>query len=381
MAIECVTKHTAYIYDRGGQKRLFQLYNMAEVVWGRVRDDISEANIKIAAGYCYDQAAQLDQIEPIRHELVIYRGDMNAFGIGPKRVWEGPVTRIGLTTRQMEIHARDVIHHLSRTNMHVAYNNNYPNVAFAIDRVKKIINDELTYKEAREQAAFPDLPSYGILPYVQYHQRPTDAKTSRATKAMQKTVWEEVDDMAAKGGIDYCAVGRAIHVWDTSADEMGVTQTVTEADFLGELTVTIYGMELKTEAVVTDGEGAYGIAGGVDPYYGVVENLETAYDESEGADPPTSAEMASQASRNLSGSNPVPIVLRVPDNSTLNPKGVLSLDDLVPGVHIPLRAKILVKTITQMQKLDRMTVTETAETETITVTMFPAAQPDEPVEP
>lgn len=370
MAADCIVGHTALVYDRGGVVRMFQVHDISQVRWTRVRDDISEANIKIAAANCFPQADDLNRIEPERHELVILRGR--------ERVWEGPITRATISAEEMEIHAQDVMHYGSRTAMSKAYDNSYPKTAFAIDRIKAILLAELTRKEAAEQAAFPGtgLPSYNVLPHIVYHQTASDAKTTRKTPMMHKTVWEEIDDMAAKGGIDYTVIGRAIHIWDTSKP-LGTTRTITEADLDARVKVTIYGMDLATRAIVTDGEGAYGSAGGVDPYYGLVENLETAYDETEGADPPTSAELNSQAARNLVGRNPAPAVLRVPDNSTINLSAGLGIDDLVPGVFMPLRAKILIRTFNQTQKLDRVSVVEDSEGEKVSVTMSPATQPDE----
>ena len=369
-AVDCVQGHTAQIYDRGGRVRMFQVHDMTEVRWTRVRDDISEANIKIAAANCFRQEIDLNRIEAERHELVLFRGR--------DRVWEGPITRLAESADEMEIHAQDVMHYASRTVMQNAYDNAYPRVVPAIDRIKAILLSELSRKEATEQAAYPGpgLPSYNVIEHIVFHQTASDANTSRKTPIMHKTVWEEIDDMAAKGGIDYTVVGRAIHVWDTSK-ELGRTRTITEADLGARIKLTMYGMDLATRAIVTDGEGAYGQAGGVDPYYGLVENLETAYDETEGADPPTSAEMASQAARNLVGRNPAPIVVRVPDNSTLTLSAGLQLADLVPGVFMPLRAKILIRTFNQMQKLDKVSVIEDASGEKVQVTMSPATQPDE----
>lgn len=368
MTIDCVSRHTAAIFDRGGTVRRFPLQDMSEVRWNRIRDDISEGAVKIAAERCFAQERNLSTVEPFRDELVIYREG--------ERVWEGPITRLNFSDEEMEIHAKDVMTYPSRTAMASAYNNAHPNTAYAIDRIRTILEAEMSRKELAEQAVNPDLPSYNILPYVVYHQTPSDARTARSTPAYQKTVWEEIDDMAAKGGIDYTVVGRAIHIWDTSKP-LGQTRVATQADFDQRIRATMYGMDLATRAIVTDGEGNYGAAGGVDPYYGLQENLETAYDENEDADPPTSQEMASQAARNLVGRNPVPMVLRVPDNASINPSGVFSISDLVPGVFIPLRAKILIRTFVQTQKLDKMSVIETPGSEKISVVMSPATSPDD----
>lgn len=370
----CVTQHSAFIYDRGGKRRLWPLNDMAKVTWNRVRDDISEATITIAAANCADQESIISQIRSIRHELAIFRpSDTSGETVRP---WEGPITRIGLTPgRDLTIVARDVVHYTSRMNMSKGYNSGAGEPA--IDRLKRIITTEYGRLRAAELAAYPDLPDYNYLEHIVYHQTPTDARTSRITRPFEQTVWEQLDSMAAKGGIDYTVVGRAIHIWDTSKP-LGQLPVVTQADFLGVPGFTEYGMDVKTSATVTDGQGNAGHAGGVDPYYGLVENLETAYDESEGGTPPTSAEMQSQAQRNLVGGNPAPMLLRLPENSTVDPASRnLKVDLLVPGAHMPLNAKVHGRNITQMMKLDRVTVTETAAGESVSISASQAAKADE----
>lgn len=357
MAIGCVSRHTVTIYDRGGQNKLAEIVDLSEVSWSRVRDDISEANIQLSGAPCNDQNDILSQIRSSRHEVVIHRGN--------ERVWEGPITRISGTRNSFSIHARDVMHYAARTTMRNAYSNAYPNIGFTITRAATIMNTELARKEALD-------PPINVLPFLTLHQLPTDARTSAATEAYQYQVWEHIDELAAKSGMDYTVVGRAIHFWDTH-QPLGQTATLTQADFLGDLEVTEYGMELATWAHVTDGEGVYGSAGANDPYYGEIEILATAEDETEGASPPTSAELASQASRNLAGRMPTPVVVRVPENSSLNPDGVLTMSDLVPGVWMPLRAEVIGFEIAQMQKLQNVKVTETGDGEQITVTLQPAS--------
>lgn len=372
-SVDCVVGHTVYIYDRGGEKRLFQLGKVHRVRWGRVRDDISEAQIDLTIDQCIEQAALLDQVEPMRHEIVIYRGD--------ERQWEGPITLTTETRTTFSIHAKDVLYYLTNCTMRQGWSNAYPNVGSVIQRAVDIVDEEFGNKEARELAVNPDLPSYNILPWIVPHTFPDDARTAAVTTPYEYQVQEHLDSLAADGGLDYCAVGRSIHFWDVHRNAMGQTPTATEADFLGEVVISRYGSELTTVAHVTGGEDRVGHAGVIDPYYGEVEALVSAYDESkdEGA-PPTQGELDSQAQRYLAGTNPVPVVVRVPDGSTLNPQGVLSVSDLVPGVYIPLRAKLLVRTYQQMQKLNTMTVEETPSGETITVTLTPASAEDEPEE-
>lgn len=359
MAIAIADKHSVFIHDRGGLVRIDEILKAKVVRWNRMRDDISEATVHITAANCAGQKSVLEAIEPGRHELVIYRG--------ADRVWEGPIDRLTDDGTTFSIHAKDVLFYANRTAMHAAYSNAHPNKTTVIKRIAGIMRAELARKEAI---------GYNILSHLVTHEYPDDAGTAAVTKKMQYTVFEHLDNLAARSGLDYTVVGRAIHLWDTHR-KIGQTAVVSQSDFLGDVTVSVYGSELATRAIVTDGEGNYGMAGvAVDPYYGEWEILATAYDETDEGPAPTNAEMASQAQRNMAGRNPTPLQLRIPDNSRLNPAGVLTMDDLVPGVYVPLRTETNVRTITQMQKLQSVTVEETEKGESIQITLYPAAGED-----
>jgi hypothetical protein len=234
---------------------------------------------------------------------------------------------------------------------------------------------EMARKEALD-------PPYNVLPNVQYiYDTPrTDSKTAAHTLPYQMTVFDHVDQYAAKGGLDYTVIGRSILFYDVH-QKIGQTAMVTQNDFLGDLVITQYGAELGTQIYISDGKGHHGSYGAVDPYYGEWEWVQDAYNENTGSAPnatdPTVGEMNSQASRIWSQSKLPPIVVRVPDNTTINPAGVLSVADLVPGVWVPLTASLPGRTLSQMQKLDTMSVEESASAdETITVVLSPAPQPD-----
>lgn len=343
--------------DRGGKRRIAQLDQLEQVKWNRVRDAISESSLKIVGASCYAQADVLSGIEPGRHEYAVYRGD--------ERVWEGPITRLTYGRTGIELHARDVMHYSERTAMHAGYSSAYPNIETAVGRAGRILRAELARKEAL---------GYNLLSHIHEHHFPNEANTSAVTAAYSQTVFAHIDKMAEDRGIDYTVLGRATHLWDTSRP-LGQTPVVTDADFMGELFVSIYGMELATTAIVANEEGGWAKAGGDDPYYGEVEIVARPYAEDEGGSP-TQAEMQAQADRNLGGRNPTPIQVRIPDGSTLNPKGVLGMKDLVPGVYLPLRVDMMGRKLTQMQKLEKVVTTETAKGEEINVTLFPAGQAD-----
>jgi hypothetical protein len=372
MAIEAVRRHSCVIMDRGGTRRIHEITDLGDVEWNRVRDDISTATVTVNSNRDSAQAEQLAQLAGAtgRYELCIWRDG--------ERVWEGPITLVTFKRESITIMARDVMHYTSRLFMTEEYDNSYSGgvdrTDYVVQRALNILTTELTRKDDAETAI--GLPSINVLPYIVDHQLPTDARTSRKTLAYQYEVFEHIDDLAANAGMDYTVIGRAIHLWDTSNPAMGYTATATESDFLGEVYVSVYGMELGTVAAVTDGQGTYGVAGAIDPYYGLVERLDTAYDE-EATEAPTTAELTSQAQRNLYGRTPVPLQVRVPDNSSISLSGVFRTENLVPGVYVPLLCEIGIVKISQMQKLNTLRVAEGPDGEEISITLFPASAPDE----
>jgi len=366
----CISDHTILITDRGGARRVAQLQDVGYVQYSRVRDSISEGRVDIAANYCTQQSEVLQTLIPPegrgsavgRYEMVIFRGT--------QRMWEGPITRATATSAGVSIFAKDVLHYASRTLMEAAYDNQHPNVTTVVDRAQTILTAELG------RAWEIQTPPIDVVPHIVVHNFASEANTAAYTYPMQKLVFEEIDGLARRSGMDYTVVGRAIHLWDTS-NPIGITPQATAEDFFGDQIVSVYGMELGVRAVVTDGLGNFGEAGGTDPYYGPVEILDTAYDETEGADPPTAPEMASQAQRNLAGRNPTPLQVRVPDNSSIRLGGAFSLENLVPGVYVPLVVNFGWVEIKQVQKIKQVTFKEGPEGETIELTLFPASQPDE----
>lgn len=368
MAFTCST-HTAYIYDRGGTRRIGQITPLSFVQWGRLLDDISAGIVRTVAP-SWQCSQMLKDVMPGRHELVIFRGS--------ERVWEGPITRLAYHATYVEIEARDVMHYAYRTVLRSGYDNSYPNVTTVVDRCLTMMEGELARKEALS-------PPINVLPYVTAIVTPTDSRTSRKTIPYGATLFEDIDSLAQYAGMDYTVVGRRVIFVDTHT-VYAKTQTVTEADFIGDVVITLYGMDLATEAWVLGqepqdgGPTPVGHYGANDPYYGEWEVLDTPYNEG-GEESVTQGALDSQAQRNIAGKMPTPLMVRIPEGSTLNPAGVLKISDLVPGVRIPLRATLTAREITQMQKLKEVRVTEGGDSggETVQVTMNPASLNDEDV--
>lgn len=361
MAVDCISKHRVFIHDRGGIQRLDELLDIQSLTYSRVRDDTSTAQVNIAPKYCAAQRAVLDRVcaGAGRFEAVIYRGD--------ERAWEGPINIVTDTLAGFEVTASDVSQYWAQTVLHAGYSNAYPKIGYTIDRAKKMFTAELARKEAI---------GYNLLGYHVYVQTPTDAKTSRVTLPYQTTLFAEIDDLAAKSGMDYTVIGRRVVIWDTD-NNIGQTRTLTNADFLGDgIVVSTYGSQVVTRSIATDGQGAHGQAGGIDPYYGEIESLTspTEEDQNSGNTAPDQATLNGQALANLTGKNPAPVIIRVADGASINPNGVLALGDFVPGVFIPVQATVNGRVISQWQKLDKVTFSEDSSGETISVTLSPAPQ-------
>lgn len=373
-ATEGRATYSCYLMDRGGKRRINQFGKLASISYNRIRDDTSAAQITIT-----DLAANKDALAALsvgRHELAIFRD--------AERVWEGPITLATWTRNGVSIEAKDITHYLNRTVMHNAYSNAYPGLDFVVNRIAGIIAEELARKEALD-------PPANVLPWVHTYVQDGDARTTRVTDAGSMTVWQHLDDLAAKAGIDYVVVGRSLHIWDTSRAALGRTRVVTQEDFIGDTSITAYGMELATASWVTDGQGHAGFAGGIDPYYGEVELVATAYDEngnsvkddltsSTTADDHlanvTQAQLDSQALRNLAGRNPVPYAIHVPDGSAFK-LGALGLDVLIPGVYVPVQATLGSRTLNQMLKLKEVKVgVDNSGKETATISLTPASESD-----
>lgn len=361
MSLGC-ERHSVLIADRGGFPVVGQIEPATMVRWNRERDDISSAVVRIR-NPGVDCCGLLASIRSGRHEMVIYRGDA--------RVWEGPITRVAYHSDYVEVEARDVMHYAYRTIARAAYSSAYPNVETGPDRARRMFEAELARKEALDKPI-------NVLPFIDFRSHADTARTTRSTKPYQMTIWEDLDTMGARGGLDYTVIGRRIVVNDVH-DVIGRTPVMTEDDFLADIVVTEYGMELATYLAVTDGEGNWGAVGGTDPYYGEWELLATNYEEEVASDdtavpdPPTTAELQSQAQRNATGRYPTPLIVRVPDGAGVSPtSSALTIDTIVPGIRIPVRATRTCRTVQQEQKLDSIRIEETSSGETVSVSLSPA---------
>ena len=378
------------IYLRGGQVLRGRLTNVQSIHWERKRDDISHAKV-VLDGFDDHLLSLLQETHALTHELVIFR---EANGV-QERVWEGPITLIQDEYDTWTIEADDVMQYLARRIIRQGYNDGFQLVGGVIvpggivggvqiglrsvvERCERTIINALAYDDPN------------LLPFLTAIKNPNDAPQTRVVPDYARMVHEDLDDLAANGGLDYTVVGRRIVLWDTHRP-IGKLPELRNQSFSAPPRITEYGKQFCNHYGVTDGSGVHGVAQrGIDPSTrrpllgtGWVEMLATAYgvDTDEVADASTltaakraelEATYAKQAERNIAHRWPLVYQVRLPDNTRLMPEVEVGINQLTPGVWIPLRAKSRVRDIAQWQKLDQVTVDQDAGGEVIKVTMSPA---------
>jgi hypothetical protein len=382
--------HRVFVYQQGGKVKVGEITPIEQLTWGRQRDDISNCLVD-TNGFSSDCGDLLARLRSWQHELVVFRDGV--------RVWEGPITRLTYTVDNVEIEAKDVMAYVYRRILRQGYDDSYNcsnNEKDCVGGIQTGLNT-VVYRASRIIIDALGRGDPNVLPYLTVLNNPGDARQSRVVPDYAKTAWEEVDDLAATAGLDYVTVGRRIILFDTHRP-LGKLPEMRDGDFTDPVIVTEYGMNLCNYFGVSDGTGIWGAAypintvpppstpgagqTGAFDFYGEVEMLASSYgdsgdDRDTGSDTPTAvAELqnkyAGQASKNISHRWPTPVVVRVPDNTSISPDVNLDINYLVPGVWVPLRSVATLREVAQWQKLDSVTVNESGSTETIQVVMSPA---------
>ncbi len=363
--------YAVHVYRRGGLIKVGELDSISRLDWERVRDDISTAKV-IISGWGLDCGNLLRRLQTWAYEIVIFR--QTAFGTD--RVWEGPITLLTYERDAVTIQAKDVMAYpyrrIVKQNMH----------DFAT-------GDSVTSRAARvlQNVLGPDDPN--VLAHMVVMARDDDAQQRRSLMAFSRSGFEEIDDMAANAGLDYTVVGRSIMVWGTK-HRIGTLPEFRDEHLGNSPIVSEYGMSMANFYAVSDGNGVYGAANrldvsGNDETYGLIEMLASSWstDSSEDVGTYTQAGLEAavkafeeSAEKGIAVRYPPPVVVRVPDNTSLNPNVAVSIQHLVPGVAIPLRSTATLRPVTGTQKLDAIKVVVDDKSEQISITMSPFSRDD-----
>lgn len=316
--------HTYVVRDRAGA-RVSASGILTSVEWHRVLDDVSTARVVVAGGA--DCCGDLSQIRTFRHQLDIYRGE--------NFVWSGPITQIEWTTDGVTIDAVDIIGLLDRRVPHQDF-------TFTGADLNEIA------RQLIEDGFAPDDPGHTVTIVG-----PAGVTGGRQYRLGVGQTADHLRDLA-ETGIDFTAVGNNIVLLPETF--CAVVGRLSDVDMPDGLIVAEDGTALATKWYVT-GQNAEvtGVAGGSDPYYGLLER----YIEQTSVTDDDSAQQAAEAKLRASASAPVFIDTQ---QVTLSPTAPVAVDQLVPGWCLDITSAGTCRTITQRLKIVGVDVRETGGT-------------------
>jgi hypothetical protein len=335
----CADEYAIAIMDREGRAQLGELVNASAASWGRLLDDTSEAVVTVPyqGPECCDLLADAN---PWCNELALYRDGL--------LVWQGPIETIDYGRDDTVITAKDV-------------------TAWLAHRVIKMLLDySPTGKGAADLVTIAEaLVRHGLGqddPAVEQYllTRLSGISGERKYPADGSTVYDELAELA-RTGIDFTAIGRRIIL----AGEMPLGRLAQLADghFAGELRVVKDGRQAASAATVV-GKGVTGRAGGVGP----CGLLETLVSEQEILDQPS----ATAEAEAIVKAGTFPVRLQVPDGSALVPEAPVGINELIPGIVVPVVSTETCFDLAADLRLQRLQVTFDAEAgERVAVSLVP----------
>ncbi|WP_037824929.1 hypothetical protein [Streptomyces sp. NRRL B-1347] len=322
MAVAGCGTHSCRIVDRDGAT-VSNADVLTSVEWSRVLDDTSAASVVVSPeGDCCER---LGLVRAWRHSLLIYRDDSAP-------VWSGPVVDVRWHLGRVEISALDVSAWLARRVPHET-------IAFTNTDLAEIADWLIT------DAFAPDDPGHSIVTVA-----PTRV---RGARNYTKNVGQALDHLTdlADTGLDWTVLGRTFLLLpETHRESVG---RLSDVDFPEGLVVAEDGTALTTRWIVAgDEEGeVLGEAGGVHPYYGLLER----YFEQTSIPDDASATAAAEAK--LRASQPVPVFIDS-QQVTISPQAAVDVAHLVPGWCLDVTSAETCRTVSQRLKITGVTVTE-----------------------
>lgn len=309
--------------------------------WSRVRDDFSEARVEFPGDCC----GNLSKVRSWAHEMHIVRNG--------EEVWVGPIHVDANCRSGVTIIARDMWWWLNRRVIH----SDHVSVSQgAVSIAQDLIIDGFA----------PDDPN--VLDYLTTYG--TGILGGRDYRANSKYVLDALKDLA-KGSIDFTSIGRRLIVMPQGYS-LGQLSMLSCGSFQGNVCATDDGSGAATRAVFTNSQTAsggditvLGESGGVDPYFGLVEVLVS--------DPTiTSADTATDAARaTVAKGNPPPLLVQPPDGSALSGEVPICINQLIPGMTVPVFMDCTCRTVSQSMRVSRLNVAWDENGETVAPLLEP----------
>lgn len=321
--------------------------DFTQLQWGRVMDDMSEAQVVVPASCC----GKLANVWTWRHELRISRRGVSQ--------WVGPITAIADCRSGITVVAKDMLGWLMRRVIHQDHCWDGSCGGAPIGVVPAAL-------ELLQDGYGPDDPD--VLQWVQTYG--TGVVGGRSYEANSKYVIDALKDLA-QGSLDFTTIGRRVVLME-SGWELGHLSLLTCDHFAGDVCTTVDGYGAATKAIVTGDKdlGVVGSAGGFDPSIGLLEVLVND-DRIK-----SSGTAAAQARGLVLGHNPPPVLVQPPQGSTLDPAAPVCLEQLVPGVTVPVALDCTCRTAAQNMRLTKLDVTVNAQGERVAPLLTPVGYND-----
>jgi hypothetical protein len=336
----CNPEYEVLITFRGNGPALGS-FEPESVTWGRSMDDYSEARIQFPGQCC----GKLAEVRSWAHEIHLLRDG--------EEVWVGPVLVDASCRSGGTLIARDMWWWLNRRVIHADHVSTSQG---AVSIAQDLIIDGFA----------PDDPQ--VLQYLTTYG--TGILGGRDYQANSKYVLDALKDLA-KGSIDFTAIGRRLLVMPQGY-KLGQLPILTCDSFQGDVCATDDGTGAATRAVFTNSQTSsggditvLGESGGVDPYFGLVEVLVT-------DSTITDAQTATDAARaTVAKGNPPPLLVQPPDNSALSGDVPICINDLIPGVTVPVLMDCTCRTVSQDMRLSKLSVSWDENGETVGPLLVP----------
>lgn len=285
-------------------------------------------------------------IEPWIYRLSIYRNDV--------LVWHGAVTKVRSVGKSVSLEAADGAVMFDRRRIPL---NRTWRQHDATQAMQTMVEDGLGYLDPVDLV--DNLIAYESRIWVTSHYVAGEAMVADA-----------VSDFVDQGLVWTVAAGRLL-IGPVGARRS--TAQITDRDFDGEVAIVKDGTEMVTDALVV-GKGVNAIyTAGVTPY-GMLQTIE----KDDGAVREYECEQA--AKRLVDDFQQAPRSIEVSGASRLLPSAPISIEELIPGVRVPVASNQTGITVGSTMQLTKLDVDVSDSGETVKITLEETSVVDEPSE-
>lgn len=336
--------------DRCGERTIVELDGITDLSWGRVIDDSSDASVTVSIGGDTTTACcqALGDVRSWAHGLQILRDD--------ELVWEGPIVGINYSYDDVTISARDVTAWLDVRTTH--------------SRIEYLTEEGNGPQDLSWIASSIMISALGVDDPCVLRWRwiePSGVLTDFELDPDEEIAGDAIRELA-RAGLDYTTLGRRIFVGPDINDIFHRDPPyphLVDEHFTSSPVIDEAGIEAATRWIV-HGDEVTGTAGGIDPFYGLIEQIAR-------EDRIESQSLVNAAARSrVDATNPPPVYADLTGGSGLTPEAPVCINELIPGRLLDLTARRLCREVSQTMRLVAVDVSYPGGgTEAVNITLAP----------